>query len=125
MFLLFFNPEILSGLYVQNGEVNAAKMGNLRPKDGWSRMSCFRISEEPSCIMACIKSFSLLSKMIAKRSKAVDSFGPSLPLLNRSSSFLIKKCLLAYMTSSENTLGAYLANISAVLTIEIHSRRTG
>jgi hypothetical protein len=38
---------------------------------------------------------------------------------------LIKKCLLAYMTSSENTLGAYLANISAVLIIEIHSRRTG
>jgi hypothetical protein len=105
--------------------VKTAKIGNLLLRLGNSFIMSLITLCTPSYIMAYTRSSSLLSRMILKSKRLVDSSFEILPLFNRLTSFLIKKCLLAYIMTSVKTPGALSFSIKVEFRIEIHSRRIG
>lgn len=110
---------------IQNGDVNTSIIGNLRPSYGLSLISYRNTSGAPSCIKMWIRSSSLLSKMILNNRIVVDSRFPNRPLLSKSSSCLINKCLLAYITTSAKIRGDFSLSNKTVFISEMHSRRIG
>jgi len=100
-------------------------MGNLLFKLGYSFIKSLIVLCTPSYIIAYIKSSCPLSKIILNINKLVDSWFDNFPFLNIATSFLIRKCLLAYIINSVKTPGALSFWIKVVFMIEMLSSLIG
>lgn len=74
--------------------MNWCRIGKRLFKEGYSLRCVLMMRWTPSCTITYIKSSSLLSRMIANKSRLVASLLVIEPVCSKFISFLTKKCLL-------------------------------